>query len=102
MRRLLSLGLIALMLLPAVLADEEISLFGPGLSTVAPAPAAATQEPEPAAAADEDSAAQPASTPEPQQNAARDQLIDRMIGLAKELYDGARGRAQKAASAADI
>jgi hypothetical protein len=106
MKRFLSLVVVFALLLAGQSAglsapsEEEVSLF-PVEATASPAPA----EDQPPLAATQDPAilvvpaATPASVGDP---AARQELIDRMIALAEELYRKARGRAQPANSAGDI
>ncbi|NLD51568.1 MAG: hypothetical protein GX650_01620 [Clostridiales bacterium] len=106
MKRFLSLVVVFALLLAGQSAglsapsEEEVSLF-PVEATASPVPA----EDQPPLVATQDPAilVVPAATPAPVDDpAARQELIDRMIALAEELYHKARGRAQPANSAGDI
>ena len=106
MKRFLSLVILFVLLLtgqavgvPAY-AEEEVSLFPVG-ATAVPAP---TQTPLVVEATQDPSIlVVPAATPAPAADpAARQELIDRMIALAEQLFKDARGRAQPANSAGDI
>ena len=99
--RITSLLLLLLMLSLPVMGEEEVSLFSPG--GTAPAQAETLHAPEPSAVPEPGAEldlmpaaaveADPAASSE-----ARDELIDRMIDLAEEIYQKANGRAQPANS----
>ena len=103
--RIISLLLLLLMLSLPVMGEEEVSLFSPGGT----APAQAEKLPAPEPSAEPEPGAEPDSMPEAAADLdpaagseARDELIDRMINLAEEIYQKAKGRAQPANSPGDI
>ena len=103
--RIISLLLLLLMLALPVMGEEEISLFSPG--GTAPAQAETLPAPEPSAVpepgAELDLMPEAAVEADPAASSeARDELIDRMIDLAEEIYRKANGRAQPANSPGDI
>ena len=103
--RIISLLLLLLMLALPVMGEEEVSLFSPG--GTAPAQAETLPAPEPSAVpepgAELDLMPEAAVEADPAASSeARDELIDRMIGLAEEIYQRAKGRAQPANSPGDI
>ena len=103
--RIISLLLLLLMLALPVMGEEEVSLFSPGGNAPAQAetlPALEpSAEPEPSAVPSPEPAAVLETIPAASSEA-RDELIDRMIGLAEEIYQRAKGRAQPANSPGDI
>ena len=103
--RIISLLLLLLMLALPVMGEEEVSLFSPGGNAPAQAetlPALEpSAEPEPSAVPSPEPAAVLETIPAASSEA-RDELIDRMIGLAEEIYQRANGRAQPANSPGDI
>ena len=103
--RITSLLLLLLMLSLPVMGDEEVSLFSPGGNAPAQAetlPALEpSAEPEPSAVPSPEPAAVLETIPAASSEA-REELIDRMIGLAEEIYQRANGRAQPANSPGDI
>ena len=103
--RIISLLLLLLMLSLPVMGEEEVSLFSPGGNAPAQAetlPALEpSAEPEPSAVPSPEPAAVLETIPAASSEA-RDELIDRMIGLAEEIYQRAKGRAQPANSPGDI
>ena len=103
--RIISLLLLLLMLSLPVIGEEEVSLFSPG--GTAPAQAETLPAPEPSAVpepgAELDLMPEAAVEADPAASSeARDELIDRMINLAEEIYQRAKGRAQPANSPGDI
>lgn len=103
--RIISLLLLLLMLSLPVMGEEEVSLFSPG--GTAPAQAETLPAPEPSAVpepgAELDLMPEAAVEADPAASSeARDELIDRMIDLAEEIYQKANGRAQPANSPGDI
>ncbi len=103
--RIISLLLLLLMLALPVMGEEEVSLFSPG--GTAPAQAETLPAPEPSAVpepgAELDLMPEAAVEADPAASSeARDELIDRMIDLAEEIYRKANGRAQPANSPGDI
>ena len=103
--RITSLLLLLLMLALPVMGEEEVSLFSPGGT----APAQAETQPAPEPSPVPEPGAEPDSMPEAAADLdpaagseARDELIDRMINLAEEIYQRANGRAQPANSPGDI
>ena len=103
--RIISLLLLLLMLSLPVMGEEEVSLFSPG--GTAPAQAETLPAPEPSAVpepgAELDLMPEAAVEADPAASSeARDELIDRMIDLAEEIYQKAKGRAQPANSPGDI
>ena len=106
--RVRALALILILLLsafPSLCEEEEVSLFpAAGASSVTAAPreeAPAPQEDAPEATAAL-AQATPAAAEGEQSSAAREELIDRMIDLAQDIYRKTNGRAQKANSPGDI
>ena len=106
MTRVISMLLLLMLLALPAMADEEVSLFPAGLG--APGQTAAPREEAPPAAEEtvpaivpEEPAAAAEAAPAAD-STARDELIDRMIDLAEELFRKAGGRAQPANSSGDI
>ncbi len=102
LKRGLALIMTLLALMPASLGEEEVSLFP---ASGAPTEAAKTAA-EPTAEPAEEETVRPEAADRPEEaaaeNSAREELIDRMIALAEEVYKRTGGRAQKANSPGDI
>lgn len=103
MKRLFSLWFVLLLLAAPALGEEEVSLFSQEgtLPAAPPAQPADTPVPQPTLSPLVITEPQPTAVPQPD-GTARQELIDRMIGLAGQLYTQAGGRAQRASSSGDI